>query len=131
LIKLPNAKPGQFAQGSTKLTVSGTRAAVVVRATDLTDVAGPNGGKLIASRKLRIAISCTGQPCPSTGRVYIGALSQMGTRSLGVWTPGTSRTYTVRVWIVRGRTPGSNRDGDNRFQGARARFGLVWTAVGV
>jgi hypothetical protein len=129
LIKLPNAKPGQIAQGSTRMTVTGARAAVTAAATNLRDTAGPNGGKLITSGKLRIAVRCTGQACGGTGAVYKGPLSQMHTRRLGTWAPGTSRTYNVRVWMQRGTRPPSNTTGDNRFQGSRARFGLVWTAT--
>jgi len=129
LIKLPNAKPGQIAAGATRLTVSGAPAVVTAAVTNLRDVAGPNGGRLITSGRLRIAISCTGHPCPGTGVAYLGPLSQMHTRSLGVWPAGTSRTYTVRVWMQRTGVPPSNTTGDNAFQGSKARFGLVWTAT--
>ena len=128
LIRLPNAKPGRIAKGSTRLSVTGARARVTFAATNLRDVAGPNGGRLIASNKLRIAVSCTGSPCPGSGVAYQGPLSKMGRRSLGTWAAGTRRTYTVRVWIMRGATPQSNTAGDNAFQGSRARFGLLWTA---
>jgi hypothetical protein len=129
LIRLPKAKPGQIAKGSTRLTVISARAALTVKATNLTDTPGPNGGSLIASKRLWIAVSCTGQPCPGSGVAYQGPLSNMGTRSLGIWRAATSRTYTVRVWLLRGPTPLSNTTGDNVFQGSRARFGLVWTAT--
>jgi hypothetical protein len=122
LIRLPNAKPGQVARGSTRLTMSGSRGAVTVSATNLADTPGVNGGKLIAGKRLWIAVSCTRGPCPGTGVAYQGPLSGMGSRSLGVWPAGMSRTYTVRVWIRR-------TAGDNVVQGARARFGLLWTAV--
>jgi hypothetical protein len=129
LIKLPNAKPGQVATGSTRMTVTGARAMVTAAVTNLRDIAGPNGGKLITSGKLRIVVRCIGQTCGGSGAAYKGPLSQMHTRSLGIWAPGTSRTYTVRVWMQRGSRPPSNTTGDNRFQGSRARFGLVWTAT--
>ncbi len=124
LIKLPNAKPGQLAKGSTRLSVTGASAAVTVGVTNLRDVAGPRGGRLVTSGKLRIAVSCTGHPCPGTGVAYMGPLSQMHTRSLGLWSAGTRRTYTIRVWMANGG-PAL----DNAFQGSSARFGLVWTAV--
>lgn len=129
LIKLPNAKPGQIAVGSTRLTVTGAPAVVSVGVESMRDVPGRRGGKLITSGKLRIAVSCTGHPCPGSGVAYIGPLSLMRTRSLGLWSPGTSRTYAVRVWMQRGAVPPSNTTGDNRFQGSRAKFGLVWNAT--
>lgn len=124
LVKLPNAKPGQIAKGSTRLSVTGAPATVTVGVTSLRDIAGPAGGRLITSGKLKIAVSCTGNPCPGTGIAYLGPLSQMHTRSLGLWKAGTRRTYTVRVWIARGTA-----SADNAFQGSQARFGLVWTAT--
>jgi hypothetical protein len=129
LVKVPNAKPGQISIGSTRLTVSGAPAVVTAGVTNLQDVPGRNGGRLITSGKLRIAVSCTGNPCPGTGAAYIGPLNRMGTRNLGRWAAGTSRTYSVRVWIKRGAKPPSNTTGDNAFQGSRAKFGLLWTAI--
>jgi hypothetical protein len=128
LIQLPNAKPGQIAKASTRLTVTGAPATVTVRPTNLRDVAGPNGGRLITSGALLVAINCETH-CPGTGVTYLGALSHMNTRSLGRWAAGTSRTYTVRVWMRRGGIPPSNMSGDNLFQGSTARFGLLWTAT--
>jgi hypothetical protein len=129
LIKLPNAKPGQVAKGTTLVTVSGLRANVTIAAINLRDVPGSNGGKLIASRRLWIDVRCAGTPCPASPVGYRGPLSTMGTRSLGTWRPGTRRTYTVRAWLLRGGSPLSNTTGDNIFQGSQARFGLRWTAT--
>jgi hypothetical protein len=130
LIKLPNAKPGQVARGTTVVTVTGQRASVVIGAKNLVDVPGSNGGKLIASQRLWVDVRCAGTPCPASPAVYRGPLSTMGTRSLGVWRPGTHRTYSVRVWLLRGGSPSSNTTGDNVFQGSQAKFGLMWTATG-
>jgi hypothetical protein len=129
LIRLPNAKPGQVARGSTQLSVTGARASVLAGATNLQETPGANGGSLIASNRLWIAVSCTGGTCPANGPAYIGPLKNMGTRSLGIWPPGTHRTYTVRVWLRRGQTPPSTTTGDNAFQGSRAKFGLLWSAT--
>jgi hypothetical protein len=123
LIKLGNAKPGQIATGSARLTVTGAPALMTVGIRSLRDVPGRNGGKL------RIAVSCTGHPCPGTGVAYIGPVNQMGTRTLGRWPAGTSRTYTVRVWMQRSGVPPSNTTGDNLFKRSRAEFGLLWRAT--
>ena len=131
LITIPNAEPGQIAQGATTLTVSGAAASVTVRATNLRDVAGRNRGRLIASDRLWIDVRCALQgPCGRSPFVYRGPLRQMGIRSLGIWSAGTHRTYRVRVWLLRGSKPLSNTTGDNAFQGSRATFGLAWQAIG-
>jgi len=130
LIKLSNAKPGQVARGRTLVTTTGARANVTIRANNLVDVPGPNGGKLIASRRLWIVVRCVAGPCPHSPGAYRGPLALMGTRSLGTWRPGTHRTYAVRVWLVRGGMPPTTTSGDNLYQHSTARFGLVWTATG-
>lgn len=129
LIKLPNAKPGQVARGLTRITLTGVRANVALTATNLRDVAGINGGRLIASKRLWIDVRCAGALCPPKSAGYHGPLSDMGTRSLGSWAPGTIRTYAIQVWLRRGGIPPSDRTGDNAFQASRATFGLVWTAT--
>jgi len=129
LIKLPNARPGQVARGSTLITVAGHQASVAIGVRNLQDVAGPNGGRLIASRHLWIDVRCTGLRCPTSPAVYRGPLSKMGTRSMGTWQAGTTRRYNIRVWLLRGGLPRTGTTGDNAFQGARAKFGLMWSAT--
>jgi hypothetical protein len=129
LIRFPNAKPGQIARGTTTVSVTGARANVSVAVNNLSDIAGPNGGKLVASKRLWIDVRCVARPCPSSPMSYRGPLALMGTRSLGGWAPGTVRTYSVRVWLRRGGMAPSNITGDNVFQGSRARFGLLWRAT--
>jgi hypothetical protein len=129
LIRLPNAKPGQIARGTTTVSVTGAQANVIVGVNNLSDVAGPHGGKLVASKRLWIDIRCVAKPCPRSPVGYRGPLALMGTRSLGDWAPGTVRSYSVRVWLLRGGMPPSSITGDNAFQGSRARFGLTWRAT--
>jgi hypothetical protein len=129
LIRLSNAKPGQVARGTTRVTTTGATATVQVRASNLRDLPGPNGGRLIASRRLWIDVRCVATPCPPNPAAYKGPLALMGTRSLGTWRPGTHRTYAVRVWLLRGGMPPSMISGDNLYQRSTARFGLVWTAT--
>jgi hypothetical protein len=129
LIKLTNAKPGQVARGTTVVTTSGPPATVTVRASNLLDLPGPNGGKLIASRRLWIDIRCVATPCPHNPAAYKGPLALMGTRSLGTWRPAARRTYAVRVWLLRGGIPPTRTTGDNLYQHSTARFGLLWTAT--
>jgi hypothetical protein len=129
LIRLPNAKPGQVARGTTSVQVTGSTARLSVRPTNLRDLPGRNGGRLIGSRRLWIDVRCALRPCPRQPAVYRGPLRDMGRRSLGTWRVNTRRTYSVRVWLLRGPTPPSNRTGDNSFQGSRATFGLVWNAT--
>jgi hypothetical protein len=128
LITLPNAKPGQRASGSTRLTVVGASAKVSVRAIHLRDVVGPNGGRLIASKQLWIDVRCATRPCGQAAFVYSGPLSQMGTQSLGTWPAGGQGPYRIRVWLPRGPSP-TNATGNNLFQGSQAKFGLIWTAT--
>jgi hypothetical protein len=129
LIRLPNAKPGQIARGTTTVSVTGARANLSIAVNNLSDIAGPNGGKLVASRRLWIDVRCVAKPCPRSPVGYRGPLALMGTQSLGRWAPGTVRTYSVRVWLLRGGMPPSSISGDNLFQGSRARFGLLWRAT--
>jgi len=129
LIRLPNAKPGQVAKGLTRISVSGVRASVALTVQNLREVAGANGGRLIASKRLWIDVRCVGTPCPRAPVAYQGPLGDMGSRSVGSWAPGTVRTYAVRAWLLRGGIPLSGATGDNVFQGSRARFGLVWSAT--
>jgi len=130
LIKMFNARPGQVARGTTLVTTSGAPATVRVSATGLRDLPGPNGGKLIASKRLWIDIRCVATPCPHNPVGYKGPLALMGTRSLGTWRPGTRRTYAVRAWLLRGGLPPTTRTGDNLYQRSTAKFGLLWTATG-
>jgi hypothetical protein len=129
LIRIPNAKPGQAAQGSTMVTLAGQRATMRLRLNNVRDHPGPNGGNLVASKRLWIDVRCVAVPCPPSRVVYRGPMSDIGTRSLGTWQPGTHHTYAVRVWLRPGPTPPTNHTGDNAFQGSWARFGLVWTAT--
>jgi len=129
LIKMFNARPGQVARGTTIVTTTGTTANLTIRANNLVDVPGPHGGKLIASRRLWIDVRCVATPCPHNPAAYKGPLATMGTRSLGTWRPGTRRTYSVRVWLLRGGTPPTTASGDNLYQHSTAKFGLVWLAT--
>lgn len=129
LIKLSNAKPGRVARGTTLVTTTGTTANVTIGANKLLDLPGPRGGKLIASRRLWIDVRCVATPCPHNPAAYKGPLALMGTRSLGTWRPGTARTYSVRVWLLRGGIPPTARTRDNLYQHSTARFRLLWTAT--
>jgi hypothetical protein len=129
LIKMSNAKPGQVANGKTRVRIKGSRAKVRVGIKKPRDIPGPNGGKLIASRHLWIKVRCTKSPCPRHPVAYKGPLASMGKRGLGTWRAGTHRTYAVRVWLRRGGTPSTPTSGDNRYQHSIAKFGLLWTAT--
>jgi len=129
LIKMFNARPGQVARGTTLLTTTGATANVTVRPANLRDIPGPNGGRLIASKRLWIDVRCVATPCPHNPVVYKGPLANMGTRSMGTWQPGTGRTYSVRVWLLRGGLPPTTHTGDNLYQHSTAKFGLVWLAT--
>jgi hypothetical protein len=129
LIKMRNAKPGQVAKGSTRVTIRGSRAAVKVGVKNPRDIPGPYGGRLIASHRLWIDVRCAGSPCPRNRVAYRGPLASMRTRSLGTWRSGAHRTYAVRVWLLRRGMPPTPTTGDNRYQRSSAKFGLVWTAT--
>jgi hypothetical protein len=127
LVDLSNAKPGQVAGATTRLTLTGARATVSLRAVNRRDFAGPSGGKLITSGRLWIMVRCLSPACAASDMAYRGPLSEMRNLSLGTWRRGAQRTYSVRVWLLRSRK-WSTTD-DNVFQGSRARFGLIWTAT--
>jgi len=129
LITMPNAKAGQVAKGTTRVTVRGSRATVKLGVKNPRDLPGPNGGRLIASQHLWIDVRCAGAPCPRDRVAYRGPLALMRTRSLGTWRRDAHRTYTVRVWLRRGGMPPTPTLGDNRYQQSSATFGLVWTAT--
>ena len=130
LIEMSNAKPGQVAKGKTRVRVGGSRAQVRLGVKNARDIPVPNGGKLIASRRLWIDVRCAKSPCPRHRVAYKGPLASMGKRSLGTWRAGAHRTYAVRVWLLRGGTPPTPTTGGNRYQHSTARFGLLWTATG-
>jgi hypothetical protein len=129
LIKMTNARPGEVARGTTLMTITGATANVTVRTTNPRDIPGPNGGRLIASRRLWIDVRCVAAPCPHNPVVYKGPLALMGTRNIGIWRAATHRTYSVRVWLLRGGMPPTTTSGDNRYQHSTAKFGLLWSAT--
>ena len=129
LAKMSNAKPGKVAKGKTRVTIKGSRAKVRVGVRGVRDIPGPNGGELIASRRLWITVRCARSPCPRHPLAYKGPLASMGKRSLGTWRAGAQRTYAVRVWLPRGGIPATPTSGDNRYQHSTAKFGLLWTAT--
>lgn len=129
LIKMSNAKPGRVAKGKTRVTIKGSRANVRVGVRNARDIPGPNGGELIASRRLWIKLRCARSPCPRHRLAYKGPLASMEKRSLGTWRAGAHRTYTVRAWLRRGDMPATPTSGDNRYQHSTAKFGLLWTAT--
>jgi hypothetical protein len=129
LIKMSNARPGQVAKGKTRVTIKGSRAKVRVGVRNARDIPGPNGGELIASRRLWINVRCARSPCPRHPVAYKGPLASIGKRSLGTWRAGAHRTYAIRVWLPRGGMPPTPTSGDNRYQHSTAKFGLLWTAT--
>jgi hypothetical protein len=126
---MSNAKPGRVAKGKTRVRVRGSRAKVRLGVKNARDIPGPNGGKLIASRRLWIKVKCAKSPCPRHRVAYKGPLASMGKRGLGTWRAGAHRTYAVRVWLRRGGTPPTPTSGDNLYQHSTAKFGLLWTAT--
>jgi len=126
LIKMPDAKPGQVAKGTTRVTITGSRATVQVGVKNLRDIPGPNGGKLIASQRLWIDVRCAGSPCPHNRVAYRGPLALIGTRSLGTWREGAHRTYAVRVWLRRGGRPTGTRRGRGGLRRDSPRGHRAW-----
>jgi spore coat-associated protein N len=93
-----------------------------VLATGVTDVVGPNQGKL--SERLELAlfdVTNPGNPIPK----FAGVPKDFGPVDLGVIAPGQERDYRIVATLPDGDEP----DTDNRFQGSSLSLGFAWSAT--
>jgi hypothetical protein len=91
-----------------------------VQATAVTDLVGPNQGKL--SERLELAlfdVTNPGNPIPK----FAGVPSDFGPVDIGVIAPGQERDYQFIATL-----PDGVPDTDNRFQGSSLSLGFAWSA---
>jgi uncharacterized membrane protein YgcG len=93
---------------------------------NLVDTPGPAGGALSGALDLLVQ-DVTNPGAPAT--VYAGKLGAMGSRALGDWAPGTSRTYRFTVSMPDGGVPPSATTGDNAYQSSAVSVRFDWTAT--
>jgi hypothetical protein len=118
-----NLVPGEMRSGSVTITnPASSQVRYQLRATNLRDTPGPNGGLL--SRRLLLKI--VEQSSRGSRLIFSDSLTRLDTVSLGVWRPGERRTYTFTARLPAGGTPPSPRTGDNVYQGSSARVDLLW-----
>ena len=115
-----------MAKGTTRVTITGSRATVQVGVKNPCDIPGPNGGKLIASQRLWIDVRCAGSPCPHNRCRLQGATGVDGNpQSRHVARGGPSRLLRARLAAAQGDAA-EHDYGDNLYQHSTATFGLVW-----
>jgi hypothetical protein len=97
-----------------------------VQAIGVTDVVGPNQGKL--SERLELAlfdITDPQNPIPK----YAGTPEGFEAVDLGVLAPGQQRDYRFVATLPDGGVPDAGHTGDNRFQGSSLSLGFAWSAT--
>ncbi len=93
---------------------------------NLTDTAGPNGGKL--SSVLNLTVEDVTKASPKT--VYSGKVDGLvSAQSLGSFTAGEARTYQFTITFPNGGTPSSPTTGDNAYKGSSMSVGYQWDAA--
>jgi hypothetical protein len=109
--------PGQSTSGSASITNVGDASGdFTLSGEDLTDVPGPNGGKLSTVLTLRVVES------PGGKVVYSGDLARgFDSVSLGTWKPDEKRTYDITVTLPAGA--------GNSYQGSEATLTFAWDAT--
>jgi hypothetical protein len=92
---------------------------------------GPNGGDLADALRLRVrAAGLKRRPGPDRPTtIYEGRLSEIDTLRLGRWKPGDGRRFRFHVEFPNHGRPARTTGGDNRYQGSRTGFRLVWRAT--
>lgn len=108
--------PGQSTKGSASITNVGDASGdFTLAGEDLSDVPGPDGGKLSAVLTVRIVES------PGGTVVYSGGLAAFDTVPLGTWKPDEKRTYDVTVTLP--------DDAGNSYQGSETSLTFAWDAT--
>jgi hypothetical protein len=109
--------PGQSTTGSASITNVGDASGdFTLSGEDLTDLPGPNGGKLSAVLTLRVVES------PGGKVVYSGDLGGgFDSVSLGTWKPDEKRTYDITVTLP--------ESVGNSYQGSEATLTFAWDAT--
>lgn len=131
IVSGPNMQPGDVVRGQVRVENAGEdRGKLSLSRRGLSDVPGPNGGRLSTALSLRI-MRVRPKPARPHSRkrtVWEGSLSRMPKISLGEWRPGKSRRYRFRIELPDGGLPPSPTSEDNAYQGSSAKVGFVWTA---
>ncbi len=90
----------------------------------LTDVAGPNGGRL--SSVVELDVKRLRRKALHRGTVYRGRLGRMPRVDMGRVGPGNSRKYRFSLTFPDGGRPPSPTGGDNAYQASALSVDFVW-----
>jgi spore coat-associated protein N len=111
--------PGNVTSGTVTIANTGTLAGEFALAdAGLTETPGSGGGLLSSRLQLLVEDSTAGTP------VYSGPLADLGSRALGRFGPGASRTYRFTVSFPDGGSPAA----DNALQNAALSVRYDWSA---
>ena len=117
IVSARNMAPGTSRAGTVRVSVRGRPARVSLGVRRLRSPPGPYGGRL--ANALVVTLRKVGAHKPV---LFRGDPRQLRRVKLGRWRRGKARRYRLRV-----RFPGSEPS-QNRLQGARASFAVVWQA---
>jgi hypothetical protein len=119
-------RPGQGVTGTVTIGNDGDVAGrFTVATTNVTDVAGPNGGQL--SQRLELAlfdVTDAGDP----RSIFVGHPADFDEYDVGTLAPGDERSFLFTATLPDGGVPASATSGDNRFQDSRLSLGFQWRA---
>jgi spore coat-associated protein N len=112
--------PGNVTSGTVTIANTGTLAGEFALAdAGLTETPGSGGGLLSSRLQLLVEDLTAGTP------VYSGPLADLGSRALGRFGPGASRTYRFTVSFPEGGSPAA----DNALQNAALSVRYDWSAA--
>jgi len=119
ILNAANLRPGESRSGSVQIANTGDLAGTFSLAqSNLGDTPGPLGGPLSGGLDLLLEdVTAPAAPVP----IYSGALAGLGSRPLGEWAPGTSRSYRFTVSLPAAGTVA--------LAGSAASVSYVWTAT--
>jgi hypothetical protein len=121
ILSAANIAPGASVAGTVMIANTGSIPEdFTLSQTGLTDVPGPGGEALSGVLDLLVQ-DVTANPVT----VYAGRLSAMGTRPLGVFAGGESRSYRFSVSF-----PPNDQSADNALMAAGLSVSYRWTATG-
>ena len=120
-------RPGQQVAGTVRIANRGAESgSFSLRADSLAETAGTHGGLL--SQQLALTVLDITDP-QHPAALYAGTPAALPELALGSFAAGEEREYRIAATLPDTGIPASAVVGDNRFQGARLSFGLVWTAI--
>jgi hypothetical protein len=120
-------RPGQGVTGAVTIGNDGDVAGrFTVAATNIVDVAGPNGGLL--SQRLELALFDVTDPDDPVS-IFVGHPADFADYDVGTLEPGEDRDFLFTATLPDGGVPPTATTGDNSYQHSRLTLGFAWTAV--